>query len=141
MKKHVSSGAVIYIEENGIKKFLVMYRQKTDSWHLPKGTREPDETLEQTALREIKEETGLDVKLGKYLGKLDSAFERNGETIEKETNYFLATPLSAIAPKAHDKEHDEIKFFDYESVLDKLEKFSIFEKESEILKLAKESLD
>jgi len=141
MKKHISSGAVVYFDDGRIKKFLIMCRKESDSWHLPKGTQNDGETLEQTALREVKEETGLDVSLGKYIGKLDSSYERDGQIIQKETNYFLATPLgSPQINNKHDSEHDEIAFFDYATALNHLENFSLYEKEGEILKMAEQLL-
>ncbi|MCE9549062.1 NUDIX domain-containing protein [Candidatus Nomurabacteria bacterium] len=141
MSKHISSGAVVYILENKTIKVLIMHRKKSDSWHLPKGSQIEGESLEETALREIKEETGVQVELGKYIGKLDSTFERNGETIEKETHYFLAQPVGEyISFDKHDNEHDEVNFYEYEIVLNHLENFSLHEKEGEILKMAEQVL-
>lgn len=135
MNKHISSGAVIYKIEDKVVKILLLHRKSTNSWHLSKGTQNPGETLEQTALREIKEETGLDVELGDYVGKLDSIFYRDDVKINKETHYFIATPLSGDI-KAHDHEHDEIYFLNYKTALSHLENFSIHEEEGKILKMA-----
>lgn len=46
-----------------------IHRPHYDDWSLAKGKLDPDESLVQTAVREIKEETGFDVRLGKLLGK------------------------------------------------------------------------
>ena len=46
-----------------------IHRPHYDDWSLAKGKVDPDESLIQTAVREIKEETGYDVRLGKLLGK------------------------------------------------------------------------
>jgi len=45
----------------------VVHRPKYDDWSLPKGKRDPGETDEQTAVREVDEETGLRCALGPEL--------------------------------------------------------------------------
>ncbi len=62
MKKEKSCGAVVYKKEGGEYLFL-LERMKLGHISLPKGHVEADETEAQTALREIKEETNLDVVL------------------------------------------------------------------------------
>ena len=134
-KRHVSSGAVVWKLEGGVRKFLVMYRRSTKSWHLPKGTQELGETLEATALREVQEETGLEVALDRYLGMLNSTIHRGRESMPKETHYFLAHPTGGIAG-SHDAEHDEIHFLAFGAALRHLEDFSPHEKEGRIFKMA-----
>jgi ADP-ribose pyrophosphatase YjhB (NUDIX family) len=134
MTNHISCGAVVYKNDNNQVMILLLERKLTNSWHLPKGTQNLGETIEQTVLREVEEETGLMVNLGEYLGKLDSVFERNGP-ISKTTHYFLATPISGDISK-HDKEHDEVVFVEYKTALSRLENFSLHEEEGKILKMA-----
>lgn len=62
MIKEKSCGAVVYRYEDGVLKILIE-KMKKGHYSIPKGHVEGDETEEQTALREIKEETNLDVKL------------------------------------------------------------------------------
>lgn len=50
---------------------LVIHRPKYDDWTLPKGKTEPGETLAETAVREMREETGLRVRLGVPLHQLE----------------------------------------------------------------------
>lgn len=138
MSIHVSSGAVVYKIENDIVKILLMYRKTTNTWHLSKGTQNKGETLEETALREVREETGLDIKLGKYIGKVESTFERDGCLVSKETHYFLAQVLEGDIDN-HDHEHDEICFVEYTVALLRLENSSLYEKEGRILKMAEHS--
>jgi 8-oxo-dGTP diphosphatase len=46
---------------------VLVHRPKYDDWSLPKGKREPGESDEQTARREVEEETGLTCRLGPEL--------------------------------------------------------------------------
>lgn len=58
-----SCGAIIYRRHHGNTEILLARHLKSGHWSFPKGHMEPGETEEETALREIKEETGLDVLL------------------------------------------------------------------------------
>ncbi|MEI7726540.1 MAG: NUDIX domain-containing protein [Bacteroidota bacterium] len=54
------AGGVVYKKENGTMKFLFVRASKSPfDWVLPKGHIEPEETWEQTAVREVREETGI----------------------------------------------------------------------------------
>lgn len=53
-----SAGAVLYTVVDGERRY-VLVREKNGSYGLPKGHVEPGETLAQTALREVREETGI----------------------------------------------------------------------------------
>ncbi|SEB97119.1 8-oxo-dGTP diphosphatase [Paramicrobacterium humi] len=63
-----AAGAVCWREVDGEVLVLVIHRTKYGDVTLPKGKVDPGETLPQTAVREIKEETGVDVALGVPLG-------------------------------------------------------------------------
>ena len=59
-----SCGAVIYNDgDDGKRRFLLIKNKRSCHWGFPKGHIEDGETCEQTALREVKEETGLDITL------------------------------------------------------------------------------
>ena len=58
-------------------------------WVLPKGTVEPGETYQQTALREVKEETNSDAEIVKYNGKTQYTFRGNEDIVSKTVHWYL----------------------------------------------------
>ena len=67
MSEAVSCGGVVIFRG----KVLVLYKNfmnSRDGWVLPKGTVEKGETYEQTAVREVNEEAGADVRIRAYIG-------------------------------------------------------------------------
>lgn len=73
-------------------KILVLYKNfknKYEGWVLPKGTVEEGETHEETALREVHEEAGIQAHLVKYIGKSQYDFHVTNDTVEKEVHWYL----------------------------------------------------
>jgi ADP-ribose pyrophosphatase YjhB (NUDIX family) len=91
-KTAVSAGAIILREIDGELKIALAQRLRNEKvWVLPKGTVEQGETLEEAALREVHEETGLaTVQLIKFLGTVVRKSQKNSEKIGKTIHYFLA---------------------------------------------------
>src|SRR5438552_10285095 len=101
-RTETSAGAIILRDINGVLKIaLAQHRRSTKIWALPKGHVEPDESLEQAALREIHEEAGLtNVQLIKYLGSfVRRSVKSNGDTVEKTVHFYLAYALDAGTPE------------------------------------------
>lgn len=65
------------------------YRNRYEGWVLPKGTVEAGETHEQTALREVKEETGVSARIIEYVGKSEYTFNAQSEVIDKNVHWYL----------------------------------------------------
>jgi 8-oxo-dGTP pyrophosphatase MutT (NUDIX family) len=63
-----AAGGVVCDEDGRV---AIVYRPKYDDWTFPKGKLEPGESEEEAALREVHEETGLDVDLGRELGYVE----------------------------------------------------------------------
>ena len=59
-----AAGAVLWREVSGQLLVAVIHRARYDDWSFPKGKQDPGECLPETAVREIREETGLKIKLG-----------------------------------------------------------------------------
>lgn len=67
------------ITNDSKSKVLMVYNIDHDSWSLPGGTVEPNETLEQAVIREAKEETGLDIKIFGLVALNECKFEKINE--------------------------------------------------------------
>ncbi len=88
MIEAVSCGGIVIFRA----KILLLYkniRNRYEGWVLPKGTVEPGETYEETALREVKEETGADASIVKYVGKSSYSFLVPEDKVEKDVHWFL----------------------------------------------------
>lgn len=92
-KTATSAGAVILREVEGQLKIALAHRARANkAWVLPKGHVEKGESLEQAALREVFEETGLsNVQLIKYLGTIPrESIRSNGDVEQKAIHFYLA---------------------------------------------------
>ena len=79
------------------------------TWTLPKGTPDPGESTEQTALREVAEETGLEVRIVAPLPSIEYAFVQDGTRIEKTVHYFLMEPTGGDLSR-HDNEFAKVRW-------------------------------
>ena len=62
-----AAGGVVIRDGEGGPEVALVHRPRYDDWSLPKGKRDPGETDEQCAVREVEEETGLRCALGREL--------------------------------------------------------------------------
>ncbi len=97
----VAAGAVVVRKGPEV---LLVHRPKYDDWSFPKGKLDPGEHVTAAAVREIAEETGLDVRLGPPL-PLQRYEVRNGSLRPKIVHYWAARvvggdDVSAYAPNA-----------------------------------------
>ncbi|MDF2726282.1 MAG: pyrophosphohydrolase [Paenibacillus sp.] len=89
----VSAGGVVYRERNGQKE-VQLITDRTGKMTLPKGKMEPGETIEQTALREIHEETGIQGKIVSFLEKIEYRYVHAAHgTVDKEVHYYLVEAI------------------------------------------------
>lgn len=113
MRKEKSCGAVIYkYIDNEL--FILLLKHNLGHWSFAKGHVEDGETEQETAIREIKEETNLDVTINSDFRYVITYSPYEGAI--KDVIYFLATTNSDNI-KAQQSEISEIKWFKYEDAI------------------------
>src|SRR4029078_12670553 len=79
------------------------------TWTLPKGTPSRGETTEETALREVREETALQVRITAPLPSIEYTFIQDGTRIRKTVHYFLMEPTGGDLAR-HDHEFEAVRW-------------------------------
>lgn len=127
--KEKSCGAVVYKFEKKELKFLIVH-QSNGHHSFPKGHMEENETEVETAKREIKEETNLDVNLNTdFKCKINYLIKE--KNVKKEVIFFLATPTS-FDLKSQEGEIENSIWYGYKDALNILE----YENSKKVLKKA-----
>jgi len=108
----VSAGGLVIRAVGGRPEIVVGRRRRERDgyvWSLPKGTPEEGETREETALREVREESGLEVRILSYFDAISYSFVRTGERIEKTVYYYIMEAIGGSFEQ-YDKEFDELRW-------------------------------
>lgn len=100
-----AAGAVLWRIENNKLKVALVHRGRYDDWAWAKGKVDPGETLPETAVREIREETGLKVKLGVPLGI--QRYRLPNKNL-KEVHYWAAQVTDKALANSSFKPNEEI---------------------------------
>jgi ADP-ribose pyrophosphatase YjhB (NUDIX family) len=108
--ERTSAGGVVVRTDGGVEVCLIRPAGRS-VWGLPKGGVEEGETLAETALREVAEETGLVGVVDQELGAIDYTFysREQGGRIHKTVHYFLVRATGGNTSQ-HDHEVSEAKF-------------------------------
>jgi 8-oxo-dGTP pyrophosphatase MutT (NUDIX family) len=103
----IAGGGVV---ENSNKKVLMIYRR--NHWDLPKGKWDSGETIEECALREIEEETGVNkLQIQKHLLNTYHTYFLNDEWILKETFwYYMTTETQKKLKPQAEEDIEEVKW-------------------------------
>ncbi len=129
----VSAGGVVYRHENGVEEVVICGRNSPVIWGLPKGTPDPGETREQTAIREVREETGLEIDLQQFIDSIDYWFTSATTRVRhhKTVFFYLMSPTGGDLTQ-HDHEYDVVRWIPAEEALNAL----TFENEVRIVQKA-----
>jgi 8-oxo-dGTP pyrophosphatase MutT (NUDIX family) len=114
-----SAGAVLFSETDSEKNFLLL-NYPSGHWDFVKGNIEDGETLKQTVIREIREETGItDIEfIEGFEDKIEYHYQRNGELVHKEVVFFLAKTKTIDVKISH--EHVGFVWLRFDDTLKKL---------------------
>ena len=130
MKAPTHAGAVVYRNGQDKKEFLLVTAKSDRSlWVLPKGHIDPGETPEQTAVRETREEAGVDSEVVRLIGR--STFTQRGA--KARVDYFLTHYIGDVEPE----EDRNVRWFSFEKALKKLP----YDNLKNVLRLARDMLD
>jgi 8-oxo-dGTP pyrophosphatase MutT (NUDIX family) len=107
-----SGGVLVRRGEAGPEVLLASRRTRRGElvWGLPKGLVESGESAEDTAVREVREETGYSGKVRETLGEVSYWFVWEGTRIRKTVHFFLMEDLGET-PGERDAEMEEVRWF------------------------------
>lgn len=136
-KKAVSAGGVVYRRAGKEIEVVIAARESGKIWCLPKGAVEKGETIEEAALREVKEETGLKAKIVGKIDKIEYWFYWKPEDVRyhKFVHFFLME-YSIGDFCWHDFELDEVKW----AAIDEAMEVLSYKSERGVMEKAKQML-
>jgi 8-oxo-dGTP pyrophosphatase MutT (NUDIX family) len=102
---------------DGRVEIVLVHRRQPNLWALPKGTPNAGETLEETALRETREETGLRVEIEAPIRDISYVFVGGRTRFHKSVHFYLMRPLGG-ALEDHDHEFDEVAWVEVDEAME-----------------------
>ena len=88
-QKEHSAGGIVFRRKDGQVTILVTQSSAHDGWIFPKGHLEHGETSSDAALREVKEETGVDARIVERVGTIRYVFRARGRQVTKTALFYL----------------------------------------------------
>lgn len=118
MKLQFSAGGIVVKNQE----VLLCQHSQHHGWVFPKGLigdKKEQESKEETAIREVKEETGIDGKIIKTLTPVEYWFVLEGEKIKKTVYYFLMEFVGGDI-SIHDHEMEDVEWLPKDKVEERL---------------------
>ena len=115
-EQETSYGGVVV---RGEEVMVITPRGRSRVLGLPKGGRNGDETPEQTAAREVREETGIIVEVREPLGDVRYSYRRGGRRVAKTVHFYLCDFVSGDTAD-HDHEVDDARWIPLEEARTRL---------------------
>ena len=116
-------------------KILLLYkniRGRYEGWVLPKGTVEDGESFEQTALREVQEESGAKARIVQYIGSSQYTFQASSQDIQKQVHWYLMMGESYFSRPQREEYFMDSGYYKYHEAIHLLK----FSNEKQILEKA-----
>ena len=128
--EHSSGGVVISLRDGAPHVALIATRNKT-RWGLPKGAVVEGETSEAAALREVREETGIEARIVRHLDTIEYFFRAGDTLIQKRVDFYLLDYVAGeLEPQL--SEVDDVEWVELTSSL----KRASFDSERKLLEMA-----
>jgi 8-oxo-dGTP pyrophosphatase MutT (NUDIX family) len=137
-RREVSAGGVVYRREGDDLEVLLAARRTRRgdlAWGLAKGGIEADESIEDAAVREVREETGIVAEIEASLGETRYFYVWDEVRVRKVVHFFLMRAVGGDT-EDHDDEMEDVRWFPLERAL----KRAAYRGEREVLARAAERL-
>ncbi len=130
MKEEMSAGGVVVFGNA-----ILLLRKYNGDWVLPKGRVEKDEQIQEAALREVREETGVDAQVERYLGEIHYTYKENWDEtnrIHKTVHWYMMKSRNMDTVPQKEEGFVEAKYVH----MDKAVEIAKYHDEREIIKVA-----
>lgn len=136
--QEISAGGVVIKKVKDRDCYLVIHRNQMNDWSLPKGHQKKNESLQETAVREIRDETGIIAKPIKYLGKFTYSVTAEQKKIIflRTVHWFLMKYKSGELRRKKSREVDKVIWAPFEKDFS----FLTYDNDQKFIKLAKGAL-
>lgn len=119
VERAVSAGGVVLREGAAGAEVVICGRDADDVWGLPKGTLDEGESLQEAAVREVSEETGLKVEIVTKIGVVEYWFSADGVRYHKWVHHYLMRSTGGRTAD-HDAEHDRVEWMPADKAIGRL---------------------